>query len=210
MGLIHGAYDAKAEGFAPGGLSLHNLMSGHGPDVDSWRKASEAELEAGQDRRDDGIHGRDLLALSPDRNSRSTARSPIMTRPGPDFPRRSCRDRRKQRSGPTSWVASASGSDFPIQNLPLGIFSEAKRRRRPGVAIGDYVLDLLGNRRPARRGLARRLVAAGAQCLAGARAGGRSASFGCACANCCPTNAIATTSSRTSSATAKYGCTCRA
>jgi homogentisate 1,2-dioxygenase len=45
MGLIHGAYDAKAEGFAPGGLSLHNLMSGHGPDVDSWRKASDAELK---------------------------------------------------------------------------------------------------------------------------------------------------------------------
>jgi homogentisate 1,2-dioxygenase len=45
MGLIHGAYDAKAEGFAPGGLSLHNLMSGHGPDVESWRKASDAELK---------------------------------------------------------------------------------------------------------------------------------------------------------------------
>ena len=45
MGLIYGAYDAKAEGFAPGGLSLHNLMSGHGPDVDSWKKASEAELK---------------------------------------------------------------------------------------------------------------------------------------------------------------------
>jgi homogentisate 1,2-dioxygenase len=45
MGLIHGAYDAKAEGFQPGGLSLHNLMSGHGPDVDSWRKASEADLK---------------------------------------------------------------------------------------------------------------------------------------------------------------------
>jgi homogentisate 1,2-dioxygenase len=45
MGLITGAYDAKAEGFAPGGLSLHNLMSGHGPDVESWRKASEAELK---------------------------------------------------------------------------------------------------------------------------------------------------------------------
>jgi homogentisate 1,2-dioxygenase len=45
MGLISGAYDAKAEGFEPGGLSLHNLMSGHGPDLDSWRKASEAELE---------------------------------------------------------------------------------------------------------------------------------------------------------------------
>ena len=41
-----------------------------------------------------------------------------------------------------SWVASAQGSDFPIQNLPLGIFSEAKGRRRPGVAIGDYILDV--------------------------------------------------------------------
>jgi fumarylacetoacetase len=43
-----------------------------------------------------------------------------------------------------SWVATAQGSEFPIQNLPLGIFSEAKGRRRPGVAIGDYVLDLSG------------------------------------------------------------------
>ncbi|MBV8687267.1 MAG: homogentisate 1,2-dioxygenase [Alphaproteobacteria bacterium] len=45
MGLIRGAYDAKAEGFAPGGLSLHNLMAGHGPDVASWKGASEAELK---------------------------------------------------------------------------------------------------------------------------------------------------------------------
>jgi homogentisate 1,2-dioxygenase len=45
MGLIHGAYDAKAEGFAPGGLSLHNMMSGHGPDVASWEKASAADLK---------------------------------------------------------------------------------------------------------------------------------------------------------------------
>ncbi|AQR72719.1 homogentisate 1,2-dioxygenase [Sphingomonas sp. LM7] len=45
MGLIHGAYDAKAEGFAPGGLSLHNLMSGHGPDLASWEGASNAELK---------------------------------------------------------------------------------------------------------------------------------------------------------------------
>jgi len=42
----------------------------------------------------------------------------------------------------TTWVESAAGSDFPVQNLPLGIFSEAKGRRRPGVAIGDYILDL--------------------------------------------------------------------
>ncbi|WP_375401891.1 homogentisate 1,2-dioxygenase [uncultured Sphingomonas sp.] len=45
MGLIDGAYDAKAEGFQPGGLSLHNLMAGHGPDLASWRGASEAELK---------------------------------------------------------------------------------------------------------------------------------------------------------------------
>lgn len=45
MGLIRGDYDAKAEGFRPGGLSLHNMMSGHGPDIESWRKASEAELK---------------------------------------------------------------------------------------------------------------------------------------------------------------------
>ena len=43
MGLIHGAYDAKAEGFAPGGASLHNRMSGHGPDADTFAKASATD-----------------------------------------------------------------------------------------------------------------------------------------------------------------------
>jgi fumarylacetoacetase len=42
----------------------------------------------------------------------------------------------------TSWVSSAQGSDFPIQNLPIGIFSGAGGERRPGVAIGDFVLDV--------------------------------------------------------------------
>jgi fumarylacetoacetase len=42
----------------------------------------------------------------------------------------------------TSWVESAQGSDFPIQNLPLGIFSAHGGGRRAGVAIGDYILDL--------------------------------------------------------------------
>jgi len=44
MGLIHGVYDAKAEGFMPGGASLHNCMSGHGPDADTFAKASSADL----------------------------------------------------------------------------------------------------------------------------------------------------------------------
>ncbi|VXB09608.1 Homogentisate 1,2-dioxygenase [Burkholderia sp. 8Y] len=43
MGLIHGAYDAKEEGFVPGGASLHNCMSGHGPDADTFRKASDSD-----------------------------------------------------------------------------------------------------------------------------------------------------------------------
>jgi homogentisate 1,2-dioxygenase len=44
MGLIHGVYDAKAEGFLPGGASLHNCMSGHGPDADTFASASAADL----------------------------------------------------------------------------------------------------------------------------------------------------------------------
>jgi homogentisate 1,2-dioxygenase len=44
MGLITGRYDAKAEGFAPGGASLHNCMSGHGPDADTFEKAVRTEL----------------------------------------------------------------------------------------------------------------------------------------------------------------------
>lgn len=44
MGLVHGAYDAKAEGFAPGGASLHNSMSGHGPDAQTFENAIRADL----------------------------------------------------------------------------------------------------------------------------------------------------------------------
>ena len=45
MGLIHGAYDAKEGGFVPGGASLHNCMSAHGPDKASYDKAITAKLE---------------------------------------------------------------------------------------------------------------------------------------------------------------------
>ena len=36
MGLVTGVYDAKAEGFVPGGASLHNCMIGHGPDAETF------------------------------------------------------------------------------------------------------------------------------------------------------------------------------
>ncbi len=45
MGLIRGQYDAKEEGFVPGGGSLHNCMSAHGPDAATFEKASTAELQ---------------------------------------------------------------------------------------------------------------------------------------------------------------------
>ncbi|XP_071112833.1 homogentisate 1,2-dioxygenase-like isoform X1 [Haliotis cracherodii] len=45
MGLIYGAYEAKEEGFRPGGASLHSLMTPHGPDAECFEKASNAELK---------------------------------------------------------------------------------------------------------------------------------------------------------------------
>lgn len=48
MGLITGQYDAKAEGFVPGGASLHNCMTGHGPDAATFEKASAADTRLPQ------------------------------------------------------------------------------------------------------------------------------------------------------------------
>ena len=45
MGLIHGTYDAKETGFVPGGGSLHNCMSAHGPDADAYNKAIVNSLQ---------------------------------------------------------------------------------------------------------------------------------------------------------------------
>ncbi|MDQ6618634.1 MAG: homogentisate 1,2-dioxygenase [Pseudomonadota bacterium] len=48
MGLVHGSYDAKAEGFVPGGASLHNCMIGHGPDAETFEKAIRADTSQPQ------------------------------------------------------------------------------------------------------------------------------------------------------------------
>jgi homogentisate 1,2-dioxygenase len=45
MGLVYGVYDAKPEGFVPGGMSLHNQMLPHGPDSDAFNHASNAQLK---------------------------------------------------------------------------------------------------------------------------------------------------------------------
>ena len=44
MGLITGTYDAKEKGFVPGGMSLHNSMTPHGPEAEVFEKASNAQL----------------------------------------------------------------------------------------------------------------------------------------------------------------------
>jgi homogentisate 1,2-dioxygenase len=44
MGLVYGQYDAKPQGFVPGGFSLHNSMLPHGPDAEAFEKASAATL----------------------------------------------------------------------------------------------------------------------------------------------------------------------
>jgi homogentisate 1,2-dioxygenase len=51
MGNIYGQYDAKLKGFAPGGISLHNMMLPHGPDKDAFEKASNSNL--GPDKLDE-------------------------------------------------------------------------------------------------------------------------------------------------------------
>ncbi|MBW8881051.1 MAG: fumarylacetoacetase, partial [Asticcacaulis sp.] len=43
----------------------------------------------------------------------------------------------------TSWVSGTDGhTEFPIQNLPFGLFSAANEAPRPGVAIGDFIIEL--------------------------------------------------------------------
>ena len=45
MWLIYGVYDAKPQGFVPGGISLHNMMLPHGPDREAFDHASNGELK---------------------------------------------------------------------------------------------------------------------------------------------------------------------
>jgi homogentisate 1,2-dioxygenase len=56
MGLIHGLYDAKSTGFVPGGASLHNCMSAHGPDAATFAKGSAADTSV-------PLHIKDTMAF---------------------------------------------------------------------------------------------------------------------------------------------------
>lgn len=45
MGLVHGRYEVRGQGFLPGGIGIHNCMMAHGPDAQSWERASTRKLE---------------------------------------------------------------------------------------------------------------------------------------------------------------------
>ena len=66
MGLIYGVYDAKPQGFTPGGISLHNSMLPHRPGREAFDHASNSGIEAGQADRHHGLHVRDALSATRD------------------------------------------------------------------------------------------------------------------------------------------------
>ena len=62
MGLVYGVYDAKPEGFVPGGMSLHNQMLPHGPDSDAFEAREQRRAQARQAHQHAGLHVRDALS----------------------------------------------------------------------------------------------------------------------------------------------------
>ena len=87
-------YDAKAEGFAPGGLSLHNLMRRARPGRRQLAKSDRCRAGAGQDRRTMAFMVEKLLAVRAERASQWITRSPITTSIGANSPRQNCHERR--------------------------------------------------------------------------------------------------------------------
>ncbi|MGI9452567.1 MAG: homogentisate 1,2-dioxygenase [Geminicoccaceae bacterium] len=81
MGLIEGVYDAKPEGFVPGGMSLHNCMLPHGPDADAFYKAS---FEAMEPRKLDNTIAFMFETRFPQQLTRYAAELPTLQKDYPD------------------------------------------------------------------------------------------------------------------------------
>ena len=146
MGLVHGVYDAKAEGFLPGGVSIHNCMSAHGPDRRHLR-ARRVDTELKPQKIEDTLafmwESRYVFRPTAVRAERAASCRRTTTRSGMAS---EAQVNATHDPALKSWVESANepGCDFPIQNLPFGIFKRkgAKEAPRGGVAIGDQILDL--------------------------------------------------------------------
>ena len=137
MGLVHGAYDAKAEGFVPGGASLHNSMTGHGPDARDVREGEpRRHVEARRHRRHDGVHvrvARGLAADAPgDRVGRAAGRLlPLLAGPAEAL-------RPDAALSPTfvpdrtrAWPADRSTSPLPVRRTATGRVAADSRRCSP-------------------------------------------------------------------------------
>lgn len=83
MGLILGRYEAKEDGFAAGGATLHSIMTPHGPDFKCFEGASKAELKA--ERIADGTQVSVMIVSS--ENSKSQYFISFILRPSCSSPR---------------------------------------------------------------------------------------------------------------------------
>ncbi len=149
MGLVHGEYDAKPEGFKPGGASLHNCMVPHGPDADAFERASSADLKP--HKLDNTLafmfESRYRFVPTSYAMNGGVARPRLCAMLGrPAGPLQAMTIDATHDPALRSWVESANDAqtDFPIQNLPFGRFRRAGSSEswRIGVAIGDQILDL--------------------------------------------------------------------
>ncbi len=133
-------------GLVLGGASLHNCMSGHGPDADTFDKASNSDTSKPAKVGDTMafmFETRTLLKPTSSRSKPNSCRR-TTTRAGRASPNTSIRSNHERDAldatlAPSlkSWIESANdpANDFPIQNLPFGIFSdEIDAQPRAGVA----------------------------------------------------------------------------
>ena len=145
MGLVYGVYDAKPEGFVPGGFSLHNQMLPHGPDADAFEHASNVELKPVKLDQHAGLHVRDALSPARDAIRRRTCRLAagrlhrLLERPEEAFRSRSRREptedetRLTQRRPRRPAGRGVEGPDA----LPVGApASRRPCRRRSTIGIG--------------------------------------------------------------------------
>ena len=159
MGLLHGFYDAKAEGFLPGGASLHNCMTAHGPDAATFERASARGTEAAFDRQLHGLHVRNPLRDPADPLCGGILRASArlfrrLARAGKAFP---------EIAGRTIARADVSANRPPPGCSPAAVrfCSAMKPRRLPG--RGPCGPALHGCLPPGRARAARRFRRAGAR-----------------------------------------------